>query len=127
MTIKLMQGDCLEMMKEVPDGSVDMILTDPPYGMDFQSNYRNEKHKKLLNDIHVDIWLNEFTNEIFRIAANNSAHYVFCSFHNIDLFKQSLQRLFKIKNILTWDGFGSSTLSVFVLLIVFKGFADNLN
>ena len=27
----LMQGDCLERMKEMPDGSVDMILTDPPY------------------------------------------------------------------------------------------------
>jgi site-specific DNA-methyltransferase (adenine-specific) len=27
-----MQGDCLERMKEIPDGSVDMILTDPPYG-----------------------------------------------------------------------------------------------
>jgi len=29
--IKLMQGDCLERMKEIPDGSVDMVLTDPPY------------------------------------------------------------------------------------------------
>jgi site-specific DNA-methyltransferase (adenine-specific) len=28
----LMQGDCLERMKDIPDGSVDMILTDPPYG-----------------------------------------------------------------------------------------------
>jgi DNA modification methylase len=28
----LMQGDCLERMKEIPDGSVDMILCDPPYG-----------------------------------------------------------------------------------------------
>ena len=28
----LMQGDCLERMREIPDGSVDMILTDPPYG-----------------------------------------------------------------------------------------------
>mgnify|MGYP003748668047 CR=1 FL=1 len=27
----LMQGDCLEKMKEIPSGSVDMILTDPPY------------------------------------------------------------------------------------------------
>jgi len=27
-----MQGDCLERMKEIPDGSVDLILTDPPYG-----------------------------------------------------------------------------------------------
>lgn len=30
--IKLMHGDCLERMKEIPDGSVDLILTDPPYG-----------------------------------------------------------------------------------------------
>ena len=30
--IDLMQGDCLERMKEIPDGSVDMILADPPYG-----------------------------------------------------------------------------------------------
>lgn len=29
--IWLMQGDCLERMKEIPDGSVDMVLTDPPY------------------------------------------------------------------------------------------------
>jgi site-specific DNA-methyltransferase (adenine-specific) len=27
-----MQGDCLERMKEIPDGSVDMVLADPPYG-----------------------------------------------------------------------------------------------
>ena len=29
----LMFGDCLQRMKEIPDGSVDMILTDPPFGM----------------------------------------------------------------------------------------------
>lgn len=30
--IYLMKGDCLERMKEIPDKSVDMVLTDPPYG-----------------------------------------------------------------------------------------------
>jgi site-specific DNA-methyltransferase (adenine-specific) len=30
--LNLMLGDCLERMKEIPDGSVDMILADPPYG-----------------------------------------------------------------------------------------------
>jgi len=30
--INLMQGDCLERMKEIPSGSVDMVLADPPYG-----------------------------------------------------------------------------------------------
>ena len=30
--INLMNGDCLDLMKTIPDGSVDMVLTDPPYG-----------------------------------------------------------------------------------------------
>ncbi len=30
--IEILQGDCLEVMKEIPGGSIDMVLTDPPYG-----------------------------------------------------------------------------------------------
>ena len=30
--MKLLQGDCLELMREIPDGSVDMVLCDLPYG-----------------------------------------------------------------------------------------------
>ena len=29
--IKLLQGDCLELMKDIPDGSIDMVLCDLPY------------------------------------------------------------------------------------------------
>ena len=32
MTINLHNGDCLEVMKSIPDGSVDCVITDPPYG-----------------------------------------------------------------------------------------------
>lgn len=28
--IELLQGDCLELMKDIPDGSVDLVVTDPP-------------------------------------------------------------------------------------------------
>ena len=31
-SINLFQGDCLDVMKGIPDGSVDLVLTDPPYG-----------------------------------------------------------------------------------------------
>lgn len=31
--MKLLQGDCLEVMKTIPDGSVDLVLCDPPYGV----------------------------------------------------------------------------------------------
>ena len=30
--VTLWQGDCLELMKNISDGSVDLVLTDPPYG-----------------------------------------------------------------------------------------------
>ena len=30
--VQLMHGDCLELMKSIPDGSIDLILADPPYG-----------------------------------------------------------------------------------------------
>lgn len=33
--IDIRQGDCLELMKSIPDGSVDAIITDPPYGYSF--------------------------------------------------------------------------------------------
>jgi len=35
----LMHGDCLERMKEIPDGSVDMVLTDPPYNITRGNNF----------------------------------------------------------------------------------------
>ena len=42
--INLMQGDCLERMKEIPSGSVDMILTSPPYA-DRRKNCYEGKHE----------------------------------------------------------------------------------
>ena len=33
--IKLIQGDCLEVMTELEENSVDTIITDPPYGLEF--------------------------------------------------------------------------------------------
>jgi len=40
--VNLMQGDCLERMKDIPDGSVDMVLTSPPYNMNLR--IRNGKY-----------------------------------------------------------------------------------
>lgn len=48
--IELTHGDCLEEMKNIPDGSIDLVLTDPPYGLSFMG-------KKWDYDVPtVDIW-----------------------------------------------------------------------
>lgn len=37
--LNLMQGNCLELMKDIPDGSVDAIITDPPYNISRDNNF----------------------------------------------------------------------------------------
>ena len=44
--MKLLQGDCLELMKDIPDRSIDMILCDLPYG-----KTKNEKDIRLPFDL----------------------------------------------------------------------------
>ena len=36
MSVNLILGDCLERMKEIPDGSIDAVVSDIPYGIDFE-------------------------------------------------------------------------------------------
>ena len=44
-----MQGDCLELLQDIPDGSVDMVLTDPPYssGGMYRSDRANGSSKNI--------------------------------------------------------------------------------
>ena len=102
MDVRLWQGDCLELMKNIPDGSVDLVLTDPPYGMAFKSNHRKEKYNKIKNDESLE-WLEKYVDECFRILKDNTAVYCFCSWHNVDVFKHAIEKKFKIKNILIWE------------------------
>lgn len=61
---QLMFGDCLERMKEVPSGSVDMILTDPPYGT------TQNKWDSVIN--LEDMW-----KEVWRVLKPNGACVLF--------------------------------------------------
>lgn len=40
------QGDCLELMKEIPDKSVDLIVTDPPYDVGTTGGGEHKQHKE---------------------------------------------------------------------------------
>lgn len=42
MVIELHLGDCLEVMKSMPDKSVDAVITDPPYGIGFKYSMHND-------------------------------------------------------------------------------------
>ena len=59
-TIRLMLGDCLEVMKDIPDGSVDLTVTSPPY-----DNLRT--YNGTLNDWTQEKW-QAIIRELFRVT-----------------------------------------------------------
>lgn len=102
--IDLYNGDCLKIMDElIAKGvKVDAIITDPPYGMSFQSNHRTEKYKAIENDDSLE-WLGMFFDKAKVMLNENSHIYCFCSWHKIDIFKVEFEKRFDLKNLIVWE------------------------
>jgi len=69
----IVNGDCLEIMKDMPDNSVDLVLTDPPYGIKADKmtmGSGNHKWDKNINDWDNFIPDKKYFDEIFRISKN---------------------------------------------------------
>lgn len=89
-------------IKKVSNNSIDLVITDPPYGMSFRSNMRKDKYDYIQNDDNLD-WLSDWIEELYRVCKKDAHLYIFCSWHNIDIFKQKVSNRFNIKNILIWE------------------------
>lgn len=64
--IQLLKGDCLEIMKDIPDGSIDMILCDLPYGT---TATKKPKFDKKMN-------FYKFDNTMLRLSEQQEIEYV---------------------------------------------------
>ena len=95
-------GDSFNILKYLDTNSIDMVVTDPPYGMEFRSNYRKVRYERIANDGNVD-WTEEVIGELYRVMKPDTALYWFCSFHSIDVFLSVIKNKFNIKNILIWE------------------------
>ena len=102
---ELYNGDCLEVMDKIKNDTVDLVITDPPYLMNYQSNRRKKEDRfdKIKNDKGNYILIQEYLQECYRIMKDNTAIYCFCSWHNIDFFKKEFEKYFKLKNIIVWN------------------------
>ena len=104
MNYKLYKGDCLEVMDRLIEKGVkvDAIITDPPYGINFRSNYRKEKYEKISNDDNLSFLDKYF--QLCNMLLNDDTHiYCFCSWHHIDEFKITFEKYFTLKNIIVWE------------------------
>tara|TARA_Y100000590_G_scaffold47777_2_gene50668 strand:- start:7120 stop:7893 length:774 start_codon:yes stop_codon:yes gene_type:complete len=88
---KIYNKDCIVGMKSIPDEKVDLIITDPPFAINFKAkkaNY-NRKSSRVLsgyNEIKVDDYY-DFTNswlhEAYRILKKSGSMYVFSGWNNL--------------------------------------------
>lgn len=101
---KIINGDCLEVMKEMPDNCVDLILTDPPYGMSYQSARRiaTPQFAKIEKDDDVT-WFPKFIAEAYRVLKDDSHIYIFCNDYAISDFRRLMGVAgFTPKRTLVW-------------------------
>ncbi|WP_298833766.1 site-specific DNA-methyltransferase [uncultured Planococcus sp.] len=110
MTIELnrvYQQDCLEGMAQLPDHSVDLLVCDPPYGIDFSSNYRKHSVLKSTGGIAGDgldntDFLGRVIAEIDRVLKPGSHVYWFTRWDRVHLQQPLLAEYFTMKNALVW-------------------------
>ena len=100
MVINLMQGDCLERMKEIPDGSVDMVLTDIPYG---EVNQKSSGLRRLDrgNADTCSFDLNVVVDDFVRIA--RGSFYVFCGTEQISVITTAFKRHKLTTRVCAWE------------------------
>ena len=106
---KIKNGDSLEILKTLPDNSIDIVLTDPPYGIDYKSNrseYKNSiTSRGLLNDSKEDaFYLLDETCKILLDKTSQDSHlYFFCSWSVFSSFESIISKYFTIKTPIVWD------------------------
>lgn len=110
--VTLLKGDSLNLMKDIPDESIDVIITDPPF---FLSNGGMTVHSGKQVSVNKGDWDNKdlinpetfysiFLDEARRVLNKDGTILIFGTMHNIYLVGYLLQKKdWKILNNLTWQ------------------------
>ena len=90
---KIFNENCIEGLKKIPSKSVDCIIIDPPYGINYHSgHYKNgNPHKPIANDDTLFIPIDD----LWRVLKPTGAMFIFFS-HKVPLIDK------RVKNIIIW-------------------------
>jgi site-specific DNA-methyltransferase (adenine-specific) len=87
---QVIQGDCLEVMKDIPDKSIDCVIFDPPYGI-------LGDHK-----IETKIDIERLFKEIYRITKKGSFISYFGMMPTLIDWENQCRKIFRYKNHISW-------------------------
>jgi len=96
---KVLQGDCLELFKNIPDNSVDMTFADPPFNL--KKNYNSYRDSLQLKE-YIS-WCENWISEMVRVTKTTGSIFV----HNIPkwltYYAAHLNRIADFKHWISWD------------------------
>lgn len=93
----VVEGDCLDTLRGVPDACVDTVITDPPYGID----YKPDTAKPIANDERPFVW---WLHDAARILKPGGGLVCFCRWDVQEDFKRCIELAgLKVCSQLVWD------------------------
>lgn len=107
---KLICGDCVIELEQLDDASIDIVITDPPYGIDYSSNHSIYNDYVTKGTISGDKDLSTALNVIDRVLntlqtkTKPDCHvYIFTSWKVYPAFLPVVEKYFSVKNLIVWD------------------------
>lgn len=104
---RLIQGDCLEVMKKIPDEAIDLILTDIPFNISKANNFKTMKDRQGRNGIDFGEWDKQFNEFHLSVLPSklkpNGSLVVFHAFEQFYLLKCLFEQDLELKDRLIWE------------------------
>jgi site-specific DNA-methyltransferase (adenine-specific) len=99
----ILHGDSVEILPTLDENSFDLLLSDPPYGMDFKSGWSDKD--KIAND-KIEDTITLFENvlrESVPLLKDDAHFYLFGNIEYISEIRPIIEKYLNLKNILIWD------------------------
>ncbi len=99
----IIHGNSIEILPSIEKYSFDLLLSDPPYGMDFKSGWSNKD--KIQNDKIEDTVLlfENVLKESVSLLKDDAHFYLFGNIEYISQIQPIIEKYLNLKNILIWD------------------------
>ena len=101
-SVELHLGDCLEIMKQIPNGSVDLVLTDPPYNIARENNFSTMGRAGIdFGEWDKGFDLFSYIDQVARVLNKNGSFVVFNDWKNLgDIAKYAESKRFDTKDMI---------------------------